>query len=244
MLFMIQLWNCRGSLRSDSIVIGRGERYKMEILIVEDEPAISDLIRMNLSEKGYQCTCVFDGLKAADLLEQKRFDLILLDILLPNCSGFELMEYIRPLEIPVIFLTAMDSVENKVKGLEMGAEDYLVKPFEIVELLARVEVVLRRYHKSERFLRAEDVTIDTVARSVAKGGKQVELTLKEYELLLLFLRNQNIALFRETIFENVWGGSYEGDTRTVDLHVQRLRRKLGWSNKIKSIYKVGYRLEL
>lgn len=216
----------------------------IKILIVEDELAISDLIDMNLSTHGYRCTCAYDGMQAADLLVDNTYDLILLDVMLPEVDGYELMEYIRPMNIPVIFITAKGAVADRVKGLQLGADDYLVKPFAIVELLARVEAVLRRYNKSERRMVIENVVIDTDSRQVKKDGKTVELTKKEYELLLLFVHNKNIALFRETIFERVWESEYMGDTRTVDLHVQRLRRKLGWADKIKAVYKVGYRLEV
>lgn len=154
------------------------------------------------------------------------------------------MEYVRPTGTPVIFITAKNDVADRVKGLHLGADDYIVKPFEIVELLARVEAVLRRYHKSDNNIEAGDVKIDTRSRCVMKNGRQVDLTMKEYELLLLFVRNKNIALFRETIFERVWQSEYLGDTRTVDLHVQRLRKKLGWEKTIVAVYKVGYRLEL
>ncbi|MCI8554659.1 MAG: response regulator transcription factor, partial [Clostridiales bacterium] len=154
----------------------------------------------------------------------------------------ELMEYIAPLHIPVIFVTARDSLQDKVKGLRMGADDYLVKPFEIDELVARVESVLRRYHKGQRLLSHGDVEIDTEVRSVRKGGCCVELTPKEFELLLLFVRNPNMVLYREAMFEKVWGNEYDGGTRTLDLHIQRLRRKLGWEKQIKTIYKIGYRL--
>lgn len=215
----------------------------LKILIVEDEPSISNLIQMNLSQAGYFCTTADNGGTAADLLEEDQFDLILLDIMLPEIDGYELMEYIRPLGIPVIFLTAKSSTEDKVKGLRMGADDYLAKPFELAELQARVESVLRRYQKNQQFFVLEDVEIDDSSHLVRKGGKIVELTNKEYDLLLLLVRNRNIALFRETIYERVWGGFYLGDTRTVDLHIQRLRKKLHWEHKIKSIYKVGYRLE-
>lgn len=215
----------------------------MKILIVEDEKPISDLIKMSLEDVGYTCECVYDGMQAADALEERHYDLILLDVMLPKLDGYELMEYIRPLDIPVIFITAKAAVQDKVKGLRLGAEDYLVKPFEVMELLARVETVLRRYHKSERMISVFDVEIDTQSREVKKSGIRVNLTIKEYELLLLFVRNPNVALFRETLYERVWEGEYMGDSRTVDLHVQRLRKKLGWEERIKAIYKVGYRLE-
>ncbi len=214
------------------------------ILIVEDEPPISNLIAMNLKQAGYLCTCVFDGAEAADLIHPGAFDLILLDVMLPKIDGFELLEYIQPMEIPVIFITARSEVPDRVKGLRLGADDYITKPFEIAELLARVESVLRRYKKTERILHVLDVTIDTESRTVERNGQEIELTIKEYELLLLFARNRNVALFRETIYERVWDNPYMGDTRTVDLHVQRLRKKLGWENYLQTVYKVGYRLEI
>lgn len=220
------------------------DRSMIKILIVEDEEPISDLIRMNLVKAGYSCVCAFDGNEAADIISQERFDLILLDIMLPGMDGYELLAYIKTMEIPVIFITAMGELNQRVQGLRAGADDYITKPFEIVEMLARVEAVLRRYHKTEDVLQVENVTIDIPSRVVLQDGKQILLTMKEFELLLLFVRNKNIALYRETIYENVWESNYLGDSRTVDLHVQRLRKKLGWEDKIKSVYKVGYRLEV
>lgn len=215
----------------------------IRILIVENEKPISDLIEMNLTDAGYACTCVYDGLDAADVVESGQFDLVLLDILLPKLDGYALMEYIRPLEIPVIFLTAKSTVEDRVRGLRLGADDYLAKPFEIVELLARVETVLRRWHKAERSLQVCGLQIDTLSHTVLRDGKPVNLTVKEYELMLLFIQNRNIALSRDRIYERIWGAGERGDSRTVDLHVQRLRRKAGWEGKLVTVYKVGYRLE-
>ena len=195
-----------------------------QILVVEDERPISNLIAVNLRKAGYACDCVFDGMAAADALEEKSYDLILLDVMLPEVDGYELMNYIAPLEIPTIFLTAKATVQDRVRGLKLGADDYLTKPFEIIELLARVETVLRRYHKTERMIMIHDLVIDTASRSVSREGEIISLTKKEYDLLLLFVRNKNIALYRETIYEQIWGGEYLGDSRTVDLHVQRLRK--------------------
>ena len=216
----------------------------IRILIVEDEKPISDLIRLNLQSAGYVCDCAFDGMAAAQKVEDNRYDLILLDIMLPEISGYELMPYIQHYGTPVIFLTAKGRVEDRVKGLKLGADDYLVKPFEIIELLARVEAVLRRYDLSQRTLEIDDLVIDTASRTVKKAGESIALTKKEYELLLFFIRNKNIALYRDKIYEMIWESDYMGDSRTVDLHVQRLRRKLNWEDKIASVYKVGYRLEL
>jgi DNA-binding response OmpR family regulator len=216
-------------------------------LIVEDERPISDLIRMSLSSAGYRCSCAFDGLDAVRQIDEGRegcFDLILLDIMLPGIDGYGLMDYIRPLEIPVIFITAKNSVNDRVKGLRIGADDYLVKPFDILELLARVEAVLRRYRLAQNRLVLGGITIDTDSRTVSRDGQVISLTRKEYDLLLLFARNRRIALFRDQIYERVWESDYLGDSRTVDLHVQRLRRKLGWEAYIVSVYKVGYRLDV
>ena len=216
----------------------------VKILIVEDERPIADLLDMSLTAAGYSCECLDNGAAAADAVEKKHYDLILLDVMLPGVDGFELMEYLAPLGIPVIFITARSAVKDRIKGLRLGADDYIVKPFEIAELLARVETVLRRYHKTESRIAVDDVVVDTQSRVVTKAGKPVQLTAKEYSLLVLFLQNKNIALFRETIYERVWENEYMGDSRTVDLHVQRLRKKLGWQERIAAVYKVGYRLEV
>ena len=215
----------------------------IRVLIVEDEKPIAELVRMSLSGAGYRCTCVYDGLAAADRIEKESFDLILLDVMLPGADGFELMEYIRPLGIPVIFLTARSAVSDRVRGLKAGADDYLTKPFEIIELLARVETVLRRYHKLDRVMEVGGLTIDISSRAVYRAGEEIALTKKEFELLLLFARNPGIALYRETIYERVWESDYMGDSRTVDLHVQRLRKKVGWEQRLRAVYKIGYRLE-
>ncbi len=216
----------------------------IRILIVEDEKPIADLLDMSLTAAGYTCDCLMSGTAAADAVGEKRYDLILLDVMLPGIDGFELMEYLAPLGIPVIFITARGAVKDRIRGLKLGADDYIVKPFEIAELLARVETVLRRCRKADGAITLGDVTVDTQSRVVTKAGEMVPLTAKEYALLLLFLQNRNIALFRETIYERVWENDYMGDSRTVDLHVQRLRKKLGWQERITAVYKVGYRLEV
>lgn len=214
------------------------------ILIVEDEKPISNLIRLSLTKEDFACTCAYDGVQAADLLENNRYDLILLDVMLPGLDGFELMEYIRPMEIPVIFITARNAVNDRVKGLKAGAEDYIVKPFEIVELLARIDVVLRRYKKTEQILKVGGLEIDTYSHRVKKKDEDIKLTPKEFELLLLFAQNPNRAMYRETIYERVWGEEFMFGTKTVDLHVQRLRKKVGWENKLQAVNKIGYRLEV
>ena len=213
------------------------------ILIVEDEVAIARLIEMSLMRAGYQCEMVHDGLSAADKIEQTDYDLVLLDIMLPGLDGYELLEYLRPLDTSVIFITAKGTLGDRVKGLNLGADDYIVKPFEVEELVARVESVLRRSGKGGSRLEAFDVVLDTVARTVKQNGQEVALTPREFDLLEQLMRNRGAALYRDVLFSRVWGGEMDNDTRTLDLHVQRLRKKLNWHAHIKTVYKVGYMLE-
>ncbi|MET3699767.1 DNA-binding response OmpR family regulator [Bacillus oleivorans] len=214
------------------------------ILIVEDDQAISNLIYLNLNVAGYKSTQVYSSNEALTILKNHFFDLILLDVMLPDMDGFELIEKIRTFNtIPVIFITAKNDLPDKVKGLKIGAEDYIVKPFEAMELLARIEVVLRRYSNHQDSKKFEDLEINEEERIVRKNGQIIDLTLKEYELLLLLVRNRNKALTREKILELVWGYDYLGETRTVDIHIQKLRKKLNWTEKIITVYKFGYRLE-
>ncbi|MCM1498651.1 MAG: response regulator transcription factor [Clostridium sp.] len=215
----------------------------INIFIVEDERPISDLIKMNLEDCGFHCTCAYDGLEAADILEDHDFDLILLDIMLPHIDGYELLDYIRPLNIPVIFLTAKSATKDRVKGLNLGAEDYITKPFEISELLARINVVLRRFHKNEKILAFHDLIIDLDKQSVHRSGKAINLTPKEFDLLVYLVRNKDFVLQRDAIYEAVWETEYDGNTRTLELHIQRLRRKTGLEHHLKTLYKSGYRLD-
>ena len=216
----------------------------LKILVAEDEEAIGNLIKKNLIKAGYQCLLATDGVMAADMMMNETFDLVLLDVMLPGIDGYELLDYAKRLGFPVIFLTALGSTEHKVKGLKMGADDYMAKPFEIVELLARVEAVLRRYNKVSTIMEVHDIVIDTASRTVRRGEEEIGLTMKEFDLLLLLARNQNIALYRDVIYENVWGGEFLEQSRTVDLHIQRLKKKLQWEDKIATVYKVGYRLDV
>lgn len=212
-----------------------------KILIVEDEEPIANLIKMNLTNVGYACDVAYDGQEGADKMQMEHYDLCLLDIMLPKINGYELLEYAQSIELPVIFLTAKGETTDKVRGLRSGAEDYITKPFEILELLARVENVLRRFQKMEKTMDVLDLHIDIVSRNVYKNGELLKLTYKEFDLLLLFVRNPNVALYREVIYEHVWESTYMGDSRTVDLHVQRLRKKAGLEKNIEAVYKVGYR---
>ena len=214
----------------------------IRILIVEDEQPIANLIDWNLTDCGYSCRKAYDGLTAADLILENTYDLILLDIMLPGVDGYSLLEQIKPTGTPVIFLTAKGSVADRVRGLRAGADDYLVKPFEIVELLARVETVLRRCGKAERLLTLEpDIEIDPAAREVRKGGRPVELTFKEFELLKLLCARRGVALTRDEILQTVWDYDYTGETRTVDMHVKALRQKLG-DDVITTVRGVGYKM--
>jgi len=189
----------------------------LNILIVEDEQAISNLIYVNLTEEGYKCTCALDG--------------------------YELLEFIKPTGTPVIFITAKGAVDDRIKGLKLGADDYLTKPFQIGELLARVEAVMRRYGKSDREITFKDVTIKIESRQVIKNGKTIDLTVKEFDLLVELIRNKNVALYRDRLYEKVWQEEFIGETRTLDSHIQRLRKKLGWEEYIKTVFRIGYRLE-
>lgn len=216
----------------------------IRILVVDDEKPIANYIKLTLKQAGYWVDCAFDGMTALEKAEQVNYDLILLDVMLPEIDGFSLMEYLAPKEVPVIFLTAKGGVQDRVKGLRLGAEDYIVKPFDVMELQARVEVVLRRYKKTEEVLHVQDIEVDTRSMQVTKAGVEISLTRKEYELLLLFIRNPNTALYRETIYERVWGGELEYGSKTVDLHVQRLRKKLGLGGELQAVNKVGYRFEV
>ena len=216
----------------------------VKILIVEDEKPISELLRLSLTKAGHSCVCVYDGIAAADHLDREAYDLVLLDVMLPGISGFELMDYIRDRGTPVIFITAKNAVSDRVKGLRMGAEDYIVKPFDILELQARVEGVLRRHGKLQTTITMDGLVINTLAMTVSRDGKEIPLTRKEYELALLFARNPGIVLYKSTIYEHVWGGEYPESTRTVELHIQRMKKKVGWEDRIKPVFAIGYRLEV
>lgn len=213
----------------------------INILVVDDEYPIANLVRDTLVNAGYNCTCMYDGESAATEIESGKYDLALLDVMLPGADGFELIEYVKEYDVPVIFLTAKTAVVDRVKGLKLGAEDYIVKPFDLSELVARVEVVLRRYNKCSDMFNILDMEIDTSSRIVKKGGKQIELTYKEFELLMFLIKNKNIALYRDIIYEKVWNDPLVDDTRTVDLHIQRLRKKLNLEKHIQTVFKVGYK---
>ena len=211
------------------------------ILIAEDERAINDLIKLNLPLVGHKCEQVFDGAAALERALSGEHDLILLDVMLPELSGFEIIGQIRT---PVIFVTARVSVEDRLRGLKLGADDYIVKPFEILELVERVKAVLRRTKGESEAFEFDGIRVEFDTRRVYKDGAEIILKPKEFELLSAFITNRNLALSREKLIELVWDFDYEGDTRTVDVHVQKLRQKLGISERLKTVYKTGYRLEI
>ena len=214
-----------------------------KILIVEDDVNIAKMLEVTLSIGGYESERCDNGKKAVDLVTSQSYDLVLLDVMLPDMDGFKIIEYIDKEETAVIFLTALQDVMDKVKGIKLGAEDYIVKPFETVELLARIEVVLRRKHKSNNTIHYGDITMNIDEHTVKKGDDYVSLTPKEFDILAFFLQNQDIALTRERLLATVWGYEFMGETRTVDIHVQQIRKKMGLHNKLVTIPKLGYRLE-
>lgn len=215
-----------------------------KILVIEDDRAISELLCMNLNAAGYETAAAYDGEEARRLLLwHEAASLALVDIMLPKRDGFELMEDFRKKHIPVIYLTAKDDVVSKVRGLRLGAEDYMVKPFEMLELLVRIEKVLERTGRARRMLEIRDIQVDLVRHQVTKNGVIVSLKPMEYDLFVLLLQNRNIALGREEILRRVWGEEFLGESRTEDVHIGQLRKKLDLYEEIRTIPKLGYRLE-
>ena len=214
------------------------------ILVVEDDTAISELICMNLEVTGYEVVPVLDGNEVEGTLEkEENFDLALLDIMLPGKDGFELLGVMKKYGIPVIYITAKADVNSKIKGLRSGAEDYIVKPFEVLELLVRVEKVLERTGKQKEIIQVKDLEIHLSEHKVTRNGQTISLKPMEYDLLVLLAKNKNVAFTREQMLNEVWGSNYLGETRTIDVHIGQLRRKLDLSDVIKTIPKIGYRLE-
>lgn len=213
------------------------------ILIVEDERPINELLSRNLTLVGHRCLRAYDGEQALHLLTDAQVDLVLLDIMLPKMSGLELLCARPDAGVPVILLTARTGVTDRVAGLNLGADDYIVKPFETIEVIARVQAVLRRTKRLEDVFALDGTRVDLCARKAYCGAGEVELTPQEFALLEALILNRNLALSRERLLELAWGFDYLGDTRTVDVHIQKLRRKLGLGERIKTVYKLGYRLE-
>ncbi len=211
------------------------------ILIVEDDRHISELVKRNLSLVGHTCTCCYDGLSGLEVLQEQSFDLILLDVMLPGVSGFDFITQVSG--TPIIFVTAKGELDDRLKGLTLGAEDYIVKPFEMLELIARINIVLRRSQRDE-IMQVGAVQVDLKKRLVLSEGREIILTPQEFSLLEVLIINKNIALSRDKLLELAWGYDYIGDTKTVDVHIQKLRKKLGLENEIRTITKLGYRLEV
>lgn len=221
----------------------------MKVLIVDDEPAIVDLIRINLELEGLETLFCYSGREAVKYAQTFNPDLILLDIMLPDMNGFEVCKTIQSLNIPIIMLTAKNDIKDKLYGLELGADDYITKPFDGRELIARIKTILRRVDKynvkEDTNITVGLIVINTIERTVQIDGKDIALTPKEFDLLLLFCENQRKVFSRENILELVWGYEFIGDSRTVDMHVQRLRRKLGKCNSyVKTIFGIGYKFEV
>lgn len=215
----------------------------MKILIVEDDVHIAKMIEATLLMGNYESEICSHGKEAVHLILEGDYDLVLLDIMLPEIDGFEIVKRVQKKGTPIIFLTALQDVADKVKGLRLGAEDYIVKPFEAIELLARIEVVLRRYHKSKTKYEYASIVLDTLQHTVYKNEKLVSLTPKEFQVLLFFLQNIDIVITRDRLLSEVWGYEFEGETRTVDMHIQQIRRKLDLYDDLMTIPKLGYRLE-
>ena len=214
------------------------------ILIVEDDHGISDTVALNLRYVGYECTVFDDGAEAATALENDHaYDLALLDIMLPGIDGFTLFAYMEKYNIPVIYMTAKTDSESEVKGLRDGAEDYIVKPFEVVTLLVRIEKVLKRAGRLNQVYHFGNITVDVENRSVTKGGEAIELPPLEFDVLTVLIKNKNRTVTREHILNEIWGEDYFGDVRTVDVRIANLRKKLGLGDAIRTISKAGYRLE-
>ena len=218
---------------------------KARILVIEDEMSINDLLCMNLEIAGYETVGYLDGNEAYEaIIQDHAFQCALVDIMLPGRDGYSLLPKLKQYEIPVIFLTAKGDIASKIKGLKDGAEDYIVKPFEMLEVMVRLEKVLERHGNVQKQIQIDDITIDTISHTVTRNGEEIYLKPMEYNCLMMFVRNPNKALTREQLLAGLWGVEFEGETRTVDAHVGRIRKKLGWQGRIKTIPRIGYRLEV
>lgn len=215
----------------------------IKILIVEDDPNIAKLMEATVAIGGYDSEVCGNGAEAFAKMEGANYDLILLDVMLPDMSGFEIMQKRANTESPVIFITAKQELTDKVRGLRLGAEDYIVKPFEAMELLARIEVILRRVKRTDRVYHYGDISVNVEEHTCKNGGEDVYLTPKEFEVLVFFIQHKDVAISRDRLLAAVWGFEYEGESRTIDIHIQQLRKKLNLKDKLVTIPKLGYRLE-
>lgn len=213
------------------------------IYIIEDDPSINNLLKISLERNGHRCICFFDGESALESIQKTVPDVLILDVMLPGIDGFEVKKRLRD-DVPVIFLTARGEMQDRIIGLGLGADDYVVKPFDILELSFRVQNLLKRVKPMSNEFSMGQVTIDLYRRIVLVHGKPIDLTPQEYALIETLVINRNVALSRERLLEIAWGSDYLGDTRTVDVHISAIRKKLNWNKVITTVSKIGYRLEV
>ena len=216
----------------------------MSILVIEDDKTISSLLGKTLTGAGYNCEFAYNGEEGEELFDRHPWDLVLLDLMLPKVSGYDLLEYMVPSGTPVIIISAMGQVNDRVRGLKMGADDYICKPFQVSELLARIEAVIRRTAPSDDVFEYKGVVVNSTSRTVTKDSEEVALTIKEFDLLSMLINNRNVALSRKQLYEYVWKEEYFGETRTLDNHIKRIRQKLGYEDVIKTVFGIGYRMEV
>lgn len=216
----------------------------MNILVIEDDKTISSLLGKTLTGAGYNCEFAYNGEEGEELFDRHPWDLVLLDLMLPKVSGYDLLEYMVPSGTPVIIISAMGQVNDRVRGLKMGADDYICKPFQVSELLARIEAVIRRTAPSDDVFEYKGVVVNSTSRTVTKDSEEVALTIKEFDLLSMLINNRNVALSRKQLYEYVWKEEYYGETRTLDNHIKRLRQKLGYDDVIKTVFGIGYRFDV
>lgn len=210
----------------------------MSILVVDDDELIVHLIEENLRLAGFKTIRAYDGVEAIKAINVHKPDLVILDIMMPKKDGYTVCKEIAPLGIPVIMLTAKTETEDKLEGLTHGADDYITKPFDSRELILRVKAVLRRY----KVFSDGSIVVNETAKRVLKSGEEIHLTPKEFDLLLILYNNPETVFTRDNLLDKVWGYDYFGDSRTVDIHVQRLRKKLGdQSSQIETVFGSGYR---
>lgn len=215
-----------------------------KILVIEDEENIASFIKMELVYEGYEVDNSYDGKEGLEKALNGKYDLIILDLMIPSLNGLEVCRRVRKVKnIPIIMLTARDSVMDKVSGFQMGADDYVVKPFAIEELLARIEALLRRVNNNSELINLiefKDIVINIESRTVECNGNQINLTTKEYELLLYLVKNKNKVLTRDYLIENIWGYDYDGENNVVDVYIRHLRSKLNRGDYIQTVRGVGY----
>ena len=217
-----------------------------KILLVEDDPCFGSVLKSYLELSDYEVTLCVNGNDGLEAFRKDKFDICLLDVMMPEMDGFTLGKKIREIDgnVPFVYITAKSMKEDMKQGYEIGADDYIVKPFEMLEVMVRLEKVLDRYGTAPKQIQIDDVIIDTVSHIVTKNGEEIYLKPMEYNCLMVFVKNPNKALTRSQILQELWKEEFCGETRTVDAHVGRIRKKLSWQDKIKTIPRIGYRLEV